>query len=146
VVLDTSRYAVSAGTFPSYFLKRDDEVARAQMSFDARLFGQWLAPPFSIVRRVVGHEPYCPATASYNRTMKDVLPEHGVELVEIQRAGDATGFISATRVRERLAAGDLAAVQSMVPPPTLAFLQSPDGVEIAERLRRRVDEGLVPTV
>jgi [citrate (pro-3S)-lyase] ligase len=146
VVLDTSRYAVSAGTFPSYFLKCDDEVARAQMRVDARLFGQRLAPPFSIVRRVVGHEPYCPATASYNQAMKDVLPEHGVELVEIQRAGDATGFISATRVRERLAAGDLSAVRSTVPPPTLAFLESPAGVDICERLRRRGDEGLVPTV
>ena len=36
-VLDTSRYAVSAGTFPSYFLKRLDEVAAAQMQIDLLL-------------------------------------------------------------------------------------------------------------
>jgi [citrate (pro-3S)-lyase] ligase len=144
VLLDTSRYAVSAGTFPSYFLKRDDEMARAQMRVDARLFAQRLAPPFGIVRRVVGHEPYCPATASYNRTMKDVLPEHGIELVEIQRAGDATGFISATRVRECFAAGDLAVVRSMVPPPTLAFLESPEGAALAEQLRRAPGTGDLP--
>jgi [citrate (pro-3S)-lyase] ligase len=145
VLLDTSRYAVSAGTFPSYFLKRDDEIARAQMRVDARLFGQRLAPPFGIVRRVVGHEPYCPATASYNRTMMDVLPEHGIELVEIRRTVNATGFISATRVRERLAAGDLDAVRSMVPPPTLAFLKSPEGAVIAGRLKRAPADGRVPS-
>ena len=43
-VLDTSRYAVSAGTFPSYFLKRLDEVATAQMQIDLLLFAQRIAP------------------------------------------------------------------------------------------------------
>jgi len=42
-VLDTSRYAVSAGTFPSYFLKRLDEVATAQMQIDLLLFAQRIA-------------------------------------------------------------------------------------------------------
>ena len=46
VVLDTSRYAVSAGTFPSYFLKRLDAVALAQMRVDLRLFASRIAPAF----------------------------------------------------------------------------------------------------
>ena len=146
ILLDTSRYAVSSASFPSYFLKRDDDVARAQMRVDVRLFGQCLAPPFGIVRRVVGHEPYCAVTASYNHAMKDLLPEHGIELVEIRRAEGAGGFISATRVRDRLAAGDLEAVASMVPPATLAFLQSPDGAAVAERLRRAPDGRAAPGV
>ena len=136
VLLDTSRYAVSAGTFPSYFLKQDDEVARAQMRIDAALFARCLAPPFGITRRFVGHEPYCAATASYNQAMSDVLPPHGIELVEIRRAENAAGFISATRVRDALAAGDIASIAQMVPAPTLAFLKSPEGSAIAKQLAR----------
>ena len=56
VVLDTSRYAVSAATFPSYFLRRTDRAARAQMEVDATLFAAHVAPAFSIERRLVGEE------------------------------------------------------------------------------------------
>jgi len=124
VVLDTSRYAVSAATFPSYFLRQDDDRARLQMEVDARLFGQHLAPAAGITRRFVGHEPYCPTTAAYNRAMAAVLPEYGVELVEIERAQGGDGrFVSATRVRAALAAGDMDTVARLVPATTLRCLQ-----------------------
>jgi [citrate (pro-3S)-lyase] ligase len=139
IVLDTSRYAVSAGTFPSYFLRRYDEKARLQMEVDARLFGAHLAPAFAVATRFVGHEPYCEATASYNRTMKDVLPEYGIGLVEVERTARNGRFVSATDVRAAIAAGDLAALESLVPPATLAFLRSSEGTVIAEALRRRPD-------
>jgi len=138
LVLDTSRYAVSAGTFPSYFLKRVDEVARAQMQVDARLFAAHLAPAFGVVRRYVGSEPYCPTTAAYNEAMARVLPEHGIELVAIPRIAGEDGFISATRVRAALARGDLGAAARMVPPATAAFLRSSEGLEVAARLVREL--------
>ena len=135
VRLDTSRYAVSAATFPSYFLRRNDERARLQMEVDVRLFATHLAPAFGITKRFVGHEPYCDTTAGYNRTMKDVLPQYGIDLVETERAASGGRFISATDVRAALAAGDLAAIESQVPPTTLAYLQSPEGAAVAGALR-----------
>ena len=136
VLLDTSRYAVSAGTFPSYFLRRNDEKARLQMEVDVRLFATHLAPAFGITTRFVGHEPYCDTTAGYNRTMKDVLPQYGIDLVEVERTARDGRFISATDVRAALAAGDFAALEGLVPPSTLAFLQSPEGAAIAAALER----------
>jgi [citrate (pro-3S)-lyase] ligase len=139
VLLDTSRYAVSAGTFPSYFLRQNDEKARLQMEVDVRVFATHLAPAFGITQRFVGHEPYCDTTAGYNRTMKDVLPQFGIALVEVDRTALDGRFISATDVRAALAAGDVAAVESQVPPTTLAFLQSPEGAVIAAALGQRPD-------
>ncbi len=139
ILLDTSRYAVSAGTFPSYFLRQNDEKARLQMEVDVRLFATHLAPAFGITRRFVGHEPYCDTTAGYNRTMKDVLPQYGADLVEVERAAEGGRFISATDVRTALAAGDVAAIEHLVPPATLAFLRSPEGAVIAAALRQRPD-------
>ena len=122
LVLETSRYAVSAGTFPSYFLKRLDDAALLQMQFDVRLFGSVLAPPFSVRARFVGDEPYCATTAAYNRTMAEVLGEYGIAWTQIPRLAHGGAAISASRVRECLGRGDLDRVASWVPPATMTFL------------------------
>lgn len=134
VVLDTSRYAVSAATFPAYFLRRADQAARVQMEVDATLFAARLAPAFSIARRFVGEEPYCAATAAYNAVLAEVLPAHGVALEVVARAADEEGAISASRVRAALARGDIEGAVRLVPAGTAAFLRSPAGAEVRRRL------------
>jgi len=138
-VLDTSRYSVSAGTFPSYFLKRLDEAAEAQMQIDARLFAERIAPGFHVACRFVGQEPLCPATAAYNRIMAEVLPEHGVQFLELPRNLAGGLPISATRVRKAFAANDFETLRGLVPPATLEFLESPPAGSIAERLRTEME-------
>jgi len=133
-VLETSRYAVSAGTFPSYFLRRLDDAALAQMQLDVRLFGSVLAPPFSVRARFVGDEPYCATTAAYNRTMEEALGEYGIEWTQIPRLAHGDAAISASRVREFLGRGDLDRVASWVPPATMAYLRSPEGRNVIRRL------------
>jgi [citrate (pro-3S)-lyase] ligase len=123
-VLDTSRYAVSAGTFPSYFLKRLDAVAEAQMQVDLRLFAQALAPAFHLAVRFVGQEPLCPTTAAYNRAMAEVMAEHGIRLVEVPRLEAGGQPISASRVRAAIAAGDRNGLRDLLPPSTLAYLNT----------------------
>jgi [citrate (pro-3S)-lyase] ligase len=129
VVLDTSRYAVSAVTFPAYFLGRADPVAEIQMELDAALFGGRIAPAFGITRRFFGREPYCATTRAYNAALRRVLPAFGVEPVELERAQAGGAAISASAVRAALAAGDEAALGALVPPTTLAYLLSDAGRE-----------------
>ncbi len=121
-VLDTSRYAVSAGTFPAYFLKRLDTFAAAQMQIDLRLFAQLIAPRFHIAVRFAGAEPLCPTTAAYNLVMAEVLAEHGIEMVEVPRLEAGGQPVSASRVRAAWRAGDRATLKDLVPPATLAYL------------------------
>lgn len=139
-VLDTSYYAVSAGTFPSYFLKRHDDVASAEMHLDLSLFAERIAPPFRIVTRLVGHEPLCPVTAAYNQAMTQVLEANGIRRVEIPRLEEGGAPISATRVRSAFAEGDFATLKRLVPPPTLELLQSSAAQPIAVCLRSRHKE------
>ena len=134
VLLDTSRYAISAATFPTYFLKRLDDVAMAQMQLDVRLFAAHLAPFFGIRTRYVGQEPFDATTAAYNDVMRDVLPQYGVALVELERRSGAEGPISATKVRAALAHRGFDALRQMVPASTLAYLRSAEGSALAERL------------
>jgi [citrate (pro-3S)-lyase] ligase len=138
IVLDTSCYIVSGATFPTYFLKKDDPVARIQMELDIILFASRIAPFFGITQRFVGTEPYCKLTNSYNDTMKRLLPEYGIELVEIERKQTPTGVISASRVRELLLGNDLSQLKDYVPASTLAFLMSEKADPIRNKLQHDI--------
>lgn len=134
-VLETSRYAVSAGTFPAYFLKREDEAAQAQMRLDLDLFARRIAPAFHVIRRFAGTEPLCPATRAYNAAMAEILPPAGVAVTEVARIEAGGAPVSATRVRAAFAAGDFDTLAGLVPPSTLTFLQSDEARPIAGRLQ-----------
>ena len=137
-ILDTGNYLVSSATFPTYFLKQDDPVARIQMELDATLFGGKIAPFFGITRRFVGSEPFCPLTSAYNAALRAALPAHGVELIEIERKQTASAVISASRVRELMArtpsAHLSAQLSEYVPASTLAFLVSEASAPIRHQL------------
>ncbi len=128
-------YCVSGATFPAYYLKEKSQAAELQASLDAELFASRIAPAFGIQRRFVGTEPYCQVTAAYNRAMAAVLPRHGVELVEIQRAESGGAAISASAVREAIRTGDMKRVAALVPRTTMAWLQSPAAIPILEKIR-----------
>ena len=140
IVLDTSRYIVSGATFPTYFLKKDDPVARIQMELDVTLFSSKIAPYFSITRRFVGTEPYCKLTDGYNEAMKRILPVYGIELVIIERKLASSGVISASRVRELLGRNELESLAEFVPPTTFTYLVSEEAASIRERLQRDIKE------
>ena len=135
-VLDTSRYAVSALTFPAYFLARGDDAAEVQMELDLTLFGRRIAPFFGIRRRFFGTEPYCATTRRYNEAMARLLPGLGVEPVELQRRTADGAAISASQVRARLRDGRLDGIEALVPASTAAFLRSGEADAVRERLRK----------
>lgn len=119
LVHPTGPYMVSSATFPTYFLKDKGHAAAIHCELDVRLFGEKIAPALGITRRYVGTEPLCPLTAEYNARMKALLPEYGIELIEIERKEDAAGPISASRVRTLLAQGDTGALAHLLPPAVL---------------------------
>jgi [citrate (pro-3S)-lyase] ligase len=135
IVLDTSRYIVSAATFPTYFLKQDDPAARIQMELDVTLFASRIAPFFGITRRFVGTEPDDPLTCAYNQTLRRLLPAYGIDLTIVERKRAADGVTSASRVRRLAAQGDFAALADHVPETTLAYLMSEAAKPVLERLR-----------
>lgn len=134
VVLDTSRYAVSALTFPSYFLAKGESVEAQQLEIDLDLFGRRIAPALGVRRRFFGSEPACATTRAYNEAMHRLLPRHGVEAVELPRREVGGAPISASTVRAALARDDLSALRALVPASTLAYLLSPEGRAIGARL------------
>jgi [citrate (pro-3S)-lyase] ligase len=126
-LLDTSSYAVSSVTFPTYFLKDGDPGGEIQMEIDLLLFAKQIAPFFHVSTRFVGSEPISRTTASYNAAMQRILPASGIAVSELPRAESAGGPISASRVRELLTRGEFDQLGQLVPESTRQFLLSSEG-------------------
>lgn len=135
VVLDSSHYAVSAVTFPGYFLKQDEDRAQLQMEVDLLLFGRHLAPFFHITRRFIGTEPYCRTTRSYSQTMLELLPRFGIETVQLDRIRSDEQVVSAYRVRELLRREAYEELRTLVPQTTYDYLLSEAAASIRACLR-----------
>ena len=116
-------YMVSSATFPSYFLKDQAQAPAVHCELDIRLFGERIAPTLHITRRYVGTEPLCPVTSQYNARMKALLPEYGVDVIEVDRLEAANAPISASRVRALVQAADCDALAPLLPATTLRIIR-----------------------
>lgn len=137
VLHKTSDYLISQAVFPTYFLKDRAHARDASCELDIRIFGTYFAKALGITKRFVGTEPFCPITKAYNEAMKQLLPQYGIELVELPRAEEGGLAISASRVREAMKSHDWTCLSSLLPESTLDYLRSPQGQALAEKLRTR---------
>ena len=120
----SGHYMISSATFPTYFLKQEEDATAMQCALDCTVFAQCIAPPLHIRTRFVGQEPLDPVTARYNAAMAALLPRHGVQVREIPRLEVDGQPVSASRVRRLLKEKGLCPeVLSLVPPTTAAYLQ-----------------------
>lgn len=134
-VIPGGEYIISSATFPSYFIRKEDDRMKAYQNIDCGIFGRYFCNKFNITKRFVGQEPYCVVTNSYNETLKSVMPKYGVELIEVERKKHDEYYISASKVRELIKSGELENVESIVPEVTWNFLNSDTGKEIIERIK-----------
>lgn len=118
----TGSYMVSAATFPIYFIKDKSRAEDIHCEADIRLFGERFVPALNITHRFVGTEPNCSITNAYNARLKSLLPDYGVNVMEIPRRENAGEAISASRVRALLAQGDWKAIEPLVPETTYQYL------------------------
>lgn len=130
----TGPYIISNATFPSYFLKDEEEVIRSHAQLDVSIFAS-IACALSIQKRYVGEEPYSRVTSLYNQVLSEQLPTTGIACAVIPRMMISGQPISASSVRQALKEGDWKAVASMVPASTLARLSGPEGRAVIEKLR-----------
>jgi [citrate (pro-3S)-lyase] ligase len=120
----TGPYLISAQTFPDYFFRESADPLNLNTDLDLRIFAKHFALPLGISRRFVGTEPLDPLTAAYNRAMKEILPSFGITVSEIPRLETGGRPVSASRVRELLAKGDLEGIGELVPPASFEYLAS----------------------
>lgn len=146
VVCEGSDYAISAATFPTYFLKKLDDATDTQIALDLDLFVNHIAQPLGVTVRFAGSEPEDALTRRYNELMAEILPGTSVavvrqawrpiDFVEIPRLEQNGNPISATSLRRALDKGNLKEAMEYIPKSTVPYLVA----DLAERaLRMELD-------
>lgn len=120
-VCEGSDYAVSATTFPTYFLKRLSDASDTQMMLDIDLFRRHIAPALGATVRFVGSEPTDMLTRRYNEIMKQMLPRVvETERLTVQKA--LREAVSASLVRAAMGRHSLWEAASMVPQTSVPYI------------------------
>ena len=123
IVVPSGDFILSASTFPEYFIKIEDKDIIKNVEYDVSLFGECIAQPLRIKYRFVGEELSDPVTEKYNRAMERILPNYGVEVVEIPRVSGKYGVISASLVRKYMEEGEFSKIKDLVPESTFRHLE-----------------------
>lgn len=158
VVCEGSDYAISAATFPTYFLKKLDDATDTQIALDLDLFVNHIAQPLGVTVRFAGSEPEDALTRRYNELMAEILPgtsvavvrqdhqpdselvegsavrqaRRPIDFVEIPRLEQNGNPISATSLRRALDKGNLKEAMEYIPVSSTPYLVA----DLAERALR----------
>lgn len=158
VVCEGSDYAISAATFPTYFLKKLDDATDTQIALDLDLFVNHIAKPLGVTVRFAGSEPEDALTRRYNELMAEILPgtsvavvrqahqpdpelvkgsalrqaRRPIDFVEIPRLEQNGNPISATSLRRALDKGNLKEAMEYIPESSIPYLVA----DLAERALR----------
>lgn len=120
VVVDGSDYAVSATTFPTYFLKHISDATDTQIFLDLDIYLRHIAPALGANVRFVGSEPTDPLTRRYNELMRQQLgDDHVCEIPRMEKYGSV---VSASRVRRAIEANSLWQAIELVPSSTIPYI------------------------
>ncbi len=122
LVVPSGSFIISSLTFEEYFNKSELQDRVIDPSLDVRVFAKEIAPCMHITKRFAGAEPLDAVTGQYNETMAKILPEYGIEFIEIPRFEKHGEVISASQVRKLLREGKTEVLQSLVPPSTYEYL------------------------
>ncbi|MBQ7600744.1 MAG: [Lachnospiraceae bacterium] len=134
-VLPSGPYVISQATFPSYFLKDEEEAVKTHTSVDLAVFTR-IAYDLGITARLVGEEPESPVTRLYNDAMQKMLPEAGIGITVIPRIKAGRRLISASTVRKALVSGNFETVREMTPESTWRFFASEEAEPVLRALFR----------
>ncbi|MBQ8927021.1 MAG: adenylyltransferase/cytidyltransferase family protein [Oscillospiraceae bacterium] len=121
-VIPSGKFVISALTFPEYFEKGALQDETIDTTTDIEIFCTKIAPALHIKTRFVGEEPLDRVTNQYNMRMKEMLPEYGMQLIEIKRKESGEAVISASRVRKLLQEKQYDEVKKLVPQTTYDYL------------------------
>jgi [citrate (pro-3S)-lyase] ligase len=131
-IVPSSKYLVSKLTFPTYFLKDNDDLVLEQTKTDVLVFKEIFMPIFNITKRYVGTEPYDETTNRYNDTMKEVL---GDQLFEIDRLEIRGRAVSASIVRELIRTNNIHLTEELLPQTTFKFFNTEKGRAIVKKIK-----------
>lgn len=122
LVVPSGEFILSKYNFREYFMKEEDEETVYNAEYDVTVFAGHIAEKLHITHRFAGEEPEDQVTGIYNKAMKEILPQRGIEYVEIPRLLAGNEVISASRIRKYLREEEYEKAFAMLPETTIHYL------------------------
>ncbi len=135
-VLKGGPYIISRGTFPTYFIKKKDEMLEIYTELDAKIFAEKIAKDLEIDIRFLGSEPIDEVTNAYNRSLKNILESNDIEVKIIKRKELDNKPISASYVRNLIKNNRIDQAYKLLPQSTIDYLKEDEGKRIIEKIKR----------
>ena len=135
---ESGPYIISSATFPSYFLRDEDDAILAHARLDLAVFEK-IAAALNLSARYVGEEKSSHVTALYNRTMAELLPRMGLAFREIPRLQADGEIVSASTVRQAIHDGRLEDYRQLLPQTTYDYFMSGEAAPVAAAIRAMPD-------
>ena len=135
---ESGPYIISSATFPSYFLRDEDEAILAHARLDLAVFAK-IAAALNLSARYVGEEKSSHVTALYNRSMAELLPQMGLAFREIPRLQAAGEIVSASTVRQAIHDGRLEDYRQLLPAATYDYFMSDAAAPVIAAIRAMPD-------
>lgn len=129
MVVPSGEFILSKNNVREYFSKEQDEAITHNAEYDIQVFADYIAKPLHITYRFAGEEPEDRVTNIYNSAMENVLPQRGIQFVQIPRKKIQGQIISASKVRKYLGDGEYEKAFMLVPQTTKVYLMNQTGVE-----------------
>lgn len=138
LIHESGSYIISNATFPSYFLKDDEDVMHVHATLDAQLF-TLIAQALNITVRFVGTEPTSVVTNIYNQVLGSLLPKAGLQLEVISRLEIDGKPVSASSARKAICSGDFDLLKTLVPETTYEYFISDEAKPVISKIRSATD-------
>lgn len=134
-LIEGGPYIISQGTFPTYFIKKKDEMLDIYTKLDGSIFADKIAKDLEIDIRFFGSEPTDLVTSAYNESMKEILGSRGIDVKIFERKVLDDRVISASRVRKLLKEDKIEEAFKYLPNSTIVFLKSDRGRKVIDNIQ-----------
>lgn len=134
-VIKGGPYIISRGTFPTYFIKKKDEMLDIYTELDGSIFAKKIAQDLEIDIRFFGEEPTDIVTLNYNNTLKKILEDNSIDVKIIKRKQVDKTIISASYVRKLIKSNNIEEAYKFLPQATIDYLQSEQGQKVVEKIQ-----------
>lgn len=127
-------YIISQATFPTYFIKKKDEMLDIYTEIDGKIFADKIAKDLEIDIRFFGSEPKDLVTLAYNNTLEGILKAANIDVEIVERKEIEDNIVSASYVRNLLSQGEIDQAYKYLPQATIDYLESDNGRGIIKKL------------
>lgn len=131
-------YIISKATFPTYFIKKKDNMLDIYTAIDGGLFIDRIAKDLEIDVRFFGSEPKDIVTEQYTRMLQKMVEDSPIEMRIFSRFEVDDEPVSASTVRDLLVLDKKEDAYKLVVDNTIKFLESNEGEEIIWKMKKEV--------